>query len=249
MAGLLISVLTAPVAILLDVFSFLFSALCVSRIRVSEARRADSAARLRLWHEMREGLGLLLRDPILRSLAAYICTHMFFGGAFAALYLLYTMQLFGASPFAYSMLVAFGGIGALGGSFCAHWCARRFGYGRVLVGLPLFFGLLSFCTPLAAGPVPVAFTLMAIPQLFGDTGFAIYSINEISLRQKLVPAHLLGRVNACMHILSNSTVPLGALLAGWLAEVIGVRHVLLIASSGIFLASAWLLFSPLRRYK
>lgn len=249
MAGLLISLLTAPVAILLDVLSFLFSAFCLSRICVSETRREDSTARLHLWGEIGEGLSLLLRSPILRSLAAYISTQMFFGGAFAALYLLYTMQLFGASPLAYSILVALGGIGALGGSFCASRFTRHFGYGRTLIGMSLLFGLLSFCTPLAAGPLPVAFVLMAVSQLFGDTAFAVYSINEISLRQELIPIHLLGRVNACMHILSNSVMPLGALLAGLLAEVIGVRHTLLVASSGIFLAFAWLLFSPLRHYR
>ena len=247
-AGLLISLLTAPLAILLDALSFLFSALCVGLIRVSE-RRPASLERPHLWREMREGLGVLWRNRTLRALAAYICTHNFFGGAYAALYLLFTVQLFGQSPYAYSFLVAFGGLGALIGSFCAGLCARRFGYGRTLVGSALFFGVLSFCTPLATGPLPVIFALMAFPQLVGDSGFAVYSINEISLRQTLVPEHLLGRVNACMHILSNSIMPLGALLAGLLSEVIGVRLTLLIGSSGIFLASAWLVFSPLRRYR
>lgn len=248
MAGLLISLLTAPLAILLDALSFLFSALCVSLIRVPERPHAR-VERPHFWREMREGLHVLWRNPILRALAAYICTQNFFGGAFAALYLLYTVQLFGQSPFAYSILVAFGGLGALAGSFCAGLCARRFGYGRTLVGSALFFGALSFCTPLAAGPLPVIFTFMAFPQLVGDSGFAIYSINEISLRQTLVPEHLLGRVNACMHILSNSIMPLGALLAGLLSEVIGVRLTLLIGSSGIFLAAAWLVFSPLWRWR
>ncbi|MGH2479981.1 MAG: hypothetical protein ACRDHW_10035, partial [Ktedonobacteraceae bacterium] len=119
--------------------------------------------------------------------------------------------------------------------------------GYTLVGSAIFFGVLSFCTPLAVGPLPLVFTLMALAQLVGDSGFAVYSINEISLRQELVPAHLLGRVNACMHILANSIMPPGALLAGLLSEVIGIRWTLLIGSSGIFLAAGWLVFSPLRR--
>jgi predicted MFS family arabinose efflux permease len=250
LAGLLIQLLTAPLAILLDALSFLLSALCLSQIRLPEhVRTSPSAAHPHLWSEMHEGLSELLHNPVLRPMAAYICTHMFFGGAYAALYLLYTVQLFGATPFAYSALVALGGIGALIGSFCANACTRRFGRGRTLLGSVVLFGPLTFCTPLATGPLPVLFMLMALPQLFGDAAFAVYSISEISLRQALVPDHLLGRVNACMHILSTSVTPLGALLAGLLSELIGVRLTLLIGSSGIFLASAWLLFSPLRHYK
>lgn len=249
MAGLLISLLTAPVAILLDVLSFLFSAGCISLIRVSERAHVLPGERAHIWREMREGLSVLWGNPILRALAGYICTHTFFGGAYAALYLVYTFQLFGANPFAYSVLVALGGIGALVGSFGASYCARRFGVGRTLVGSSLFFGWLSFCTPLALGPWPLVFALMATAQLVGDSGFAVYSINEISLRQELVPGHLLGRVNACMHILSRGIMPLGALLAALLSTVLDVRMILLLGSSGIFLASAWLVFSPLWRYR
>jgi predicted MFS family arabinose efflux permease len=249
LAGLLIQLLTAPVAILLDALSFLFSALCVSQIRLPEAPRSASTQRPHLWREMREGLGVLARDPILRALAAYIGTQNFFGGFFAVLYLIYIFELCGANLLAYSMLVACGGIGAVVGSFCASWCVRRFGSGRALIGAALLAGTLSFCTPLATGPAPIVFALMALSQLIGDTGFAVYSINEISLRQRLVPGHLLGRVNACMHILSTGIMPLGALLAGAVSEMIGIRLTLLIGASGLFLACAWLLFSPLRHYK
>lgn len=246
LAGLLIQWLTAPLAILLDALSFLCSAFCVGQIRVSEPGHPADAENTQLWHEMREGLREFLRSPVLRALGGYIGTHMFFGGAFAALYLLYAMQLFGSNPFAYSFLVACGGVGALLGSFGASWCARRSDPGRTLIVAALCFGLLSFCTPLAAGPRPFVFVLMALSQLLGDAGFAVYAINEISLRQKIVPAHLLGRVNAGMHILSTGMMPLGALLAGLVSELIGVRLTLLVGASGIFLASSWLLFSPLR---
>ncbi len=249
LAGLLIQLLSAPVAILLDALSFLFSALCVGLIRPPARPQASpvrSAGRSHLGREMREGLGYMLRNPLLRSLAAYTCTHSFFGGTFAALYLVYTFQLFGASPLAYSLLVACGGLGALAGSFGVAWCTRRFGTGRALIGSALLFGALALCTPLAAGPALVVFSLLASSQFLGDAGFSIYAIGEISLRQQFVPQHLLGRVNACMHLLSNGVMPLGALLAGLLSEAVGVRLTLLVGACGLFLASGWLFFSPLR---
>lgn len=247
LAGVLIRLLTVPVAILLDALSFLFSALCISLIRVTETPREASVQRLRLWREIREGAGVLLGNPFLRPLAAFVGTRNFFGGAFAVLYLIYILQSFAANTLIYGILVACGGIGALIGSFCAAWWARRFGTGRTLIGAALVHGLLSLCTPLAGGPIFAVFVLLALSQLLGDIGFAVYSINEISLRQRLVPDRILGRVNASMQILSVGIMPLGALLAGLLSELIGVRLTLLIGSSGMCLASAWLLFSPLLR--
>lgn len=246
MAGALIGLLTLPVAMVLDILSFLFSALCISRIRISESPRAISTERSHLWREIREGLAVLVRNPTLRALAAYISTWNFFGGSFAALYIAYVLQFCANSPLAYGVLVACGGVGALVGSFCASWCTRHFGAGRVLLGSALLAGTLSFLTPLAIGPTFFVFALLAFAQLVGDTGFAVYSINEISLRQQLVPDHMLGRVNACMHLLSTGLMPIGALLAGVVCEHIGMRLTLLIGSSGIFLATAWLFFSPLR---
>lgn len=247
LAGALIRLLTVPVAILLDSLSFLFSALCISLIRVAETPREVSQDS-RVWLEIREGLGVLLGNPILRALAATISMQNFFGGFFAVLYLVYTLQLFGSNALIYGLLVACGGIGALIGSFCANWCASRFGSGRALIGAVLLHGTLSFCAPLAAGPTLTAFLLLAFSQLFGDIGFAVYSINEVSLRQQLVPDHLLGRVNSCIQTLSAGMLPLGALLAGLLSELIGIRLTLLIGSIGLFLAPAWLFFSPLRRF-
>ena len=247
LAGLLIQLLTAPLAILLDALSFLCSALCIGLMRAPERARPAHVEHTHLWREMREGLEVFWNNPILRALGAYACTRTFFGGAFAALYLIYVVQLFGASSLAYGILVACGGVGALIGSLGANWWTRRATPGRTLIVSALLFALLSFCTPLASGPMPFAFALMAFSQLFGDAGFAIYSIYEISLRQTIVPKRLLGRVNACMHMLSEGAMPLGALLAGLLSEFIGIRLTLLVGSGGMLLACAWLLFSPLHR--
>lgn len=249
MASVLVQLLTAPIAILLDALSFLFSAVCISLIRIPEHPRPISTETRHFWREMREGLSALFGNPVLRAMAAYICSHNFFGGSFAALYLLYTVQLFGNTPFVYSISVAFGGVGALVGSFTAGFFARRFGYGKTMLVSALVFDTLALSAPLAMGPAPLILLMLAVPQLIGDAGFAIYSINEISLRQEIVPEHLLGRINSCMHILSNGIMPVGALLAGLLSERIGIRLTLLIGATGIALSTGWLYFSPLRRVR
>jgi predicted MFS family arabinose efflux permease len=243
LAALLIGWLTAPLAILLDACSFLCSALCLSLIRLP-AGPGRQMEQVSAGRQISQGLRALLGDPRLRALAVYTSLQSFFGGTFAALYLVYTFRLFGA--LACSLLVACGGLGACIGSGCAAWCARRFGSGRTLVAAALLFGVLAFGTPLAAGPAPVVFLLLALSQCVGDTGFAVYTISEISLRQQLVPQALLGRASACLYMLSAGSLPLGALLAGLLSELIGMRLTLLVGACGLLLAVTCLLCSPLR---
>ncbi|MBI3911154.1 MAG: hypothetical protein HY320_09500 [Armatimonadetes bacterium] len=97
------------------------------------------------------------------------------------------------------------------------------------------------------GPRPIVIAVLMGLQLFGDVPFAIFLITEVSVRQTLTPPRLLGRTNASVHFLTTLVGPLGALTAGLLATQIGIRVTLLIAALGMLSATAWLLFSPVRR--
>ncbi len=72
--------------------------------------------------------------------------------------------------------------------------------------------------PLAAGPYFLVIAAMLTAQFFGDIGWEIYSINEITLRQMVVPGRLMGRANATMQFLTGGAGPVGALVAGALAQ-------------------------------
>jgi MFS family permease len=147
------------------------------------------------------------------------------------------------------VLVTLGGIGALLGAFTASRLVRHFGLGKTLIGARLLSAV-SLLTPLAGGPMVVTIAMLMSGQLVGDFGLEIYSINEVSLRQAIVPDQLLGRVNASAQFLVGGVGPIGALLAGLLGVVIGMRPTLLIAASLSWLISCMLLlFSPLRRLR
>jgi hypothetical protein len=88
-----------------------------------------------------------------------------------------------------------------------------------------------------------------VPQLFGDMAFMVYYVNELSLRQTVAPEEVLGRVNAGMQLLARGIWPLGALLGGALAAVVGVRVTLTIAAGGVLLSTLWLLAPALRRLR
>jgi hypothetical protein len=83
-------------------------------------------------------------------------------------------------------------------------------------------------------------------QLVGDALATVHAINEMSLRQMIVPGRLLGRVNASMSFLVQGIAPVGALVAGAIASVASPRAALGIAVAGIIAAALIQVFSPIR---
>jgi MFS family permease len=192
---------------------------------------------------MHEGLNILLGHPLLRTLAIYTTGRTFFGGAFAALYAIYIVRELSIMPVLYGVLVALGGVGALIGSLMLPRLTQCFGARQMLLCGALVHSFLAVLTPLASGPVPLMLGMLGISQLIGDSGFQLYSISEISLRQDCIPVHLQGRINAVISLLVGGIAPIGTLLAGIASEYIGIRLTLLCGACGMLLLAAWLPFA------
>lgn len=247
LAGALIAAITAPLSMLVDAFSFLASALFVARIRKPESAPVDSVERRDAWHESIEGLLYVLKHPLLRVLAGSAGVFNFFGMFFATLYALYVIRVLGLAPFLLGLLIAAGGVSALVGAVLTERVVRRLGLGIAIGGGLFLYGFIGLMVPLAHGPVVVVAVILFMSQLVGDVTVSVYLIAELSLRQMLIPHHLLGRANAGIVFLTRGVAPLGALLAGILAEGTGVRATLFIAVLGVMAAGLWILLSPVRK--
>jgi len=245
LAGGLIQLLGAPLAVLFDALSFLLSALSIGLIRVREVQSTEPPEK-QGRHALREGLHALFDDPLLRTLAIYTTIRTFFGGAFAALYTIYIVRELRIVPALYGTLVALGGVGALLGSLILPYLTRRFGSTRTLLCGAFLHSVLALLTPLAGGPTLLVLAILGISQLLGDVGFQLYAIHEISLRQGRVPLHLQGRVNALIGFLVSGIAPLGTLLAGIASEYIGIRFTILCGAGGMLLSTVWLLYALTR---
>ena len=81
--------------------------------------------------------------------------------------------------------------------------------------------------------VPVV-TALAVPigasMLASGAGIVFWNVITVSLRQRITPDRLLGRMNASYRLVGWGTMPLGALLGGVLAEALGLRATFLIAA-------------------
>ena len=84
------------------------------------------------------------------------------------------------------------------------------------------------------------FLCICLQQFFGDFAWTIYYVNETTLRQRVAPPQLLGRVNAAIQLASRGMLPMGALAGGFLGGKIGITNTLWIGAAGVLLSTLWL---------
>ena len=244
LTGILVQLLTAPIAILLDAISFLVSAFTVWLVRKPEPQVVPTP-RLHVWEELTAGMRAIAQSPIRRAFAGHSGTAGFFGGFFASLYVLYAISDLHLSPALLGAVIALGGIGNVIGAAIAPKLMRSAGIGTTLIGSLLIMGVASLMIPLAHGSVVTATAFLMLAQV-GDVCWPVFNVCELSLRQAITPSEVLGRVNAAMQMLNRGLLPIGSLAAGILGEMIGLRPTLAVGAAGLLLSSLWLVLSPIR---
>ncbi len=249
LAGLLVQVISAPGALLMDAGSFLVSVVSLFLIRKPEPMPATSTTRHHLGRDLAEGLRVTFGNRYLRVLAGEAATSNGFGEMITTLFVLYAVRQLGIEPERLGLILATGSIGALVGSATAGTLGRRFGVGPTIVGSMLLACFPLLMVPLAGGPPLVVTLLLVLAFFLSGWGLALSNVQVISLRQAITPDHLLGRVHASYRTVVTGAIPLGALLGGLLGGAIGLQHALLVAALGAACAPLWVLLSPVPRLR
>jgi MFS family permease len=248
LGGVLVKVVGAPFAVLLDALSFVASALFIARIEAAETAPTPRD-RVGIAAEIGEGLRAVLIHPILQVVTGCSATTNLFGRMFLAVYVLYMTRDLGLSPIGVGAVLATGGLGSLAGALIAAPATRRFGPGPAMIGAQLAFGLIGLGVPLAV-LVPRFALAMVVAAEFGQwASIIVYYVNAISIRQAIAPDRMRGRINATSRFIVGSALPIGALLGGALGGAIGLPLTLVVAEGGMLLAVLWLYLSPVRRLR
>ena len=242
LAGLVIQAISALAALLVDAVTYLLSAFCVLAIRSREEAPHISASPL--LAQVRQGLGLVFGNPLLRAFAGCTTTSNFTSQVLFSLYILFGVRELGLNAAELGLIYGIGASGALVGALIGPWATARFGLGRTLVGGAVLGSLevlpVAFATP------DLAMLLLLLSGFVGHFGWTVYSINETSLRQAVIPMDFQGRMNATMLFIGDGMLPVGALVGGVLGEVFGLREAITAAAFGSLLSFLWVLFSPAR---
>ena len=246
LAGALVQLLSAPIVVIVDVVTFVASALALTLIRKPEPEPAPRREGKNLWREIGEGLHIVLSTSLLRSLAVSGVIFVLFQYVLLAVYTLYLTRELGIEPALLGVIFGIGALGALSGAVIAGQTARRFGLGPTIIAAPLLGCVAALLIPLAGGLPSAAVPLLVMAQFLYAFGGPIFTINAVSLRQSISPDRLLGRVNASNRFMVFGVMPVGSLLGGFLGETIGLRPTLAVAALGMLLAFVWLVASPVR---
>lgn len=247
-AGALIGLVTAPMAIIVDAFSFLASVLSLWWIRVPEHHTSPGAsARASFWQEIREGFHALLRTPVLRDLTIFTALGAFFITIQQTIFVLFVLNVLNLTALQLGLVVSSSGIASFLGALLVSRVTRYLGPGPTIVLGESLTALGGVLVAAAGGPFAVALLVLICGQGAFGLGTPLYSINQIALRQAMTPAQLLGRVNASRRFLVFGIMPLAALLSGLLGSVFGLRSTLVIGAGGLLFTSLLTFFSSVRQ--
>jgi MFS family permease len=250
-AGGLIGLVTAPLAIVADSISFIGSAAFVSRIRrveVPPERKPDADGRRgpSMREEIVAGLRFVLGHPYLRMIAGSTATSNLFSNMGFAMYLVYVYRELGLDPATVGLIFGIGSLGTLLGAFAANPIASRIGVGPAIVGAIALSFPGAVLVPLAPHAFPHPW-LVASAALIGFSAL-VYNINQVSFRQAITPERMQGRMNATMRFVVWGTIPVGQIIGGAIGSLPGNGVVLAIwiGALGQAIPPLFVLLSPVR---
>jgi MFS family permease len=274
LAGALVQWLTAPFALLVDALAFLFSWFMLRK--VTPVPPPANVSKDPMWPQIKEGLALIWYSPVLRSLAWTVALWQLLHHVYQAVIILFATRELGLSPGVVGVVYMMAGTGSLLGAIWAERASKRYGVGAVIVGaLALTAGAWEFLpfisktqnvvtqavnslTPdLAANTIQPIMTqarekkwlaalFLGIGLFTFGFGATMFSVNYLSLRQAVTPEHMLGRMTATMRGITVAAGPVGSLLGGTLATLVGLASTLAIAGlAGFGLALLMWFLTPL----
>lgn len=248
LGGLLVSALGAPLAVIADAVTYLYSAAALSRIKVTEPAPAPGSRPRDLLREIREGVRWVYRGSGLATVA--IATHGWFAGnaVIGVVLAPYALSVLGLAPFQFGLIGAIGGIGALAGAAVTTRVGLRLGTGRTIIACHIVTaaGVLVM-VPAGEGTHGWASAgVLAVGQGLYGLAMGMSNSHEMSYRQLVTPDELQARTGTTLHSLNRAVMVVAAPVAGFLVSAWGIRPVLLVAAVIFALVAAGLAATPFR---
>ncbi|MEV0265628.1 MFS transporter [Streptomyces sp. NPDC050617] len=244
LGGGLVQLLGAHLAIVADAIGYAVSALFLLAIRHKEPAPRAEGADTSLRAEIGEGLGFVLRQPLLRVIVMTTGLGNFFSALLLSVQTVFLVRVLDLPPAAIGLMLSSSAVGGLAGALCAGRLARGLGQARIIWLSALVSGPFALLWPLAGHGAAAA--LFAVGSAVVFFGAVVYNVAQVSFRQLLCPPRLLGRMNATMRFLVWGTMPLGALAGGAVAGAYGARTAVWVCAIGFLAVPLPLLFSRLR---
>jgi MFS family permease len=249
LGGLLVSALGAPVAVLVDAATYLYSAFTLSRVDISEPpAQSDTEAR-HLVREMREGVRWAYRGSSgLATLS--IATHGWFvGNAIVGVVLApYALTNLGLAPFQFGLTAALGGAGAVVGAVITTKVGLLLGTGRTIIASHVIttLGVLVLFSAAATTQTWAAVAVLGTGQGLYGLAMGMSNSHEMSYRQLVTPDELQARTNTTLRSVNRAAMVVAAPAAGIMADVWSIPAALIVAAVVFAVVSCGLALTPFR---
>ena len=243
--GLLVQILTAPIAIAADAASFLVSAVAVAFVRVTEAVPAR-AERRSIFREIGEGIVVAFRNRFIRTVLTASLLFNFSLTIGDAVFILYVTRVLGLDAAQLGIVFTAGGLASVGAATIVSRVVARLGIGSSIVsGVAAL--TLGGTLILVAGGTPAAVTmyLAARAAIFSFSNTVI-NVTTATVAQGALPDRLLGRVGGAAQVMGFGIIPLSALIGGWLGANIGLWNTLAVSLGAQLATFLYVVTSPLR---
>ena len=208
--------------------SFALAALLVASIRIPSAKtpKANSEElRNSFKADLTEGLQWLWSNKLIRTLAIMLGIANMTAMFGEAIFVKYAAVELGVTGRAYGFLLALTAIGSILGGLLGDKIAKRLGIAQSIVYSYFVFGfvgIIYFFMP-NIWAVAIAASFMG---LAGTT----WNVVTVSLRQRVIPTELFGRVNSVYRFIGTGSIGIGALIGGQIAYSTNLRMPFLVAA-------------------
>jgi predicted MFS family arabinose efflux permease len=201
---------------LVDAISFLCSAVLLSLIvrSFNQVERENGHTSIR--QDVAEGLRYVWSHPVLRNISIMMALVNFFASSIYAQLVLFAEERLHAGDSRIGLLFSADAAGIVVMSLLAGRMRKRWSFGTVALGALMLEGIMVVVFAYQINFWAAAIVLAAV----GGLG-VLFNINSGSLRQAIVPNHMLGRVISVAGVLAWSAIPLGTLLGGIAIEWTG----------------------------
>jgi MFS family permease len=168
----------------------------------------------RFWAELAEGVRWSWNHPLIRSISLLVAVINAMYSAMLATQVLLIQEVFQLDAKGFGILMAIASLGGVLGTQATAALKARIGARRLMLVSLLGMGV-------SVGGVGATHSPLALGALYVATSFFVilWGLVTVSLRQSVVPNHLLGRVNSVTRFLSWGVTPLGMLMGGLAVNV------------------------------
>lgn len=241
--GWLVTAITAPLAILATVGTYVASAIALSLTRDHEVVTPKSD-REPMMRSIGEGLRWVFGNPLLRRIVGTTGVSNFFSTLTFTLLPIFLLRTLGLSPESMGVIFALSAVGGLAGAIATPHIVRRVGEARAIPLSAIAFSVVALFLPVAAMVPEFAFPLLVAQGFVMMFTVLLYNIVQVTFRQRITPPRLLGRMNASIRFVVWGCMPIAALIAGGLGTWLGVVPTMWIGALGALASALFVVIGP-----